>query len=101
MNSRPSVSKHNKLILPSFILASIPLIGTFVSMFYQPAYYILFFLLPLGIAAAVMAWIALRQIKRGEGNPKDLAPAIIAYYLGLVPALYFCGVLTYQLLTLR
>lgn len=101
MNSGSPVSKRNKLIFPSFILASIPLIGVLVSMVYQPAYYILFFLLPLGIAAAVMAWIAVRQIKRGEGNPKDLVPAIVAYYLGLIPALYFCGALTYQLLTLR
>ncbi len=100
MNFRPPVLKRSKLILLSFVLAAIPLIGTFVAIVYQPAYYILLFLLPFGLAAAVMARIVLGQIKRGQGSPEDFVPAIIAYYLGFVPALYFCGVMTYQLLTL-
>lgn len=100
MNSGPS-TQHNRLLLPSFVLSAIPLIGTLVAIFYQPAYFYLLYLLPLGIIAAILARIAINQAKRGKGLPEDFVLAIIAYYLGLTPALYFCGVMTYQFLTLR
>ena len=60
----------------------------------------MFFLLPFGLAAALLARIALNQIKRGLGTPQERNLAIIAYFLGLAPVLYFCGIFTYQLLNL-
>jgi len=58
--------------------------------------YLLFFL-PFGAAAAVLARIALNQVKRGKGTPRDRSLALIIYFVGLVPILFYCGLFTYSL----
>lgn len=57
----------------------------------------MFLVIPLGLAAAIMARIALHQIKRGAGTRRERNLAVAAYFLGLVPALYLCGMITYDL----
>jgi hypothetical protein len=52
------------------------------------------------LAAALLAMIALNRIKRGLGSPRDRILAVIAYFLGLAPVLYYCGLFTYYLLKL-
>lgn len=57
----------------------------------------MFLIMPLGFAAAITARIALNQIKRGAGTRRERGVAVAAYFLGLAPALYLCGMLTYDL----
>ena len=71
----------------------------FTIMFPEKQIY-LFFFLPFGILAAVLARIALGQIKRDFGTRQERNLALITYFVGLSPVLYFCGIFTYQLLNL-
>lgn len=93
-------SKRNKLVLPSLILACLAVAaGLFVAFIPSKQFY-LFFLLPFGLVAALLAKIALNQIQRGNGTAQDRTLAIVAYFLGLLPVLYFCAIFTYQLVSL-
>ncbi len=79
------------------ILACITVaLGLFVAFIPSRQFY-LFFLLPVGLIAALLAKTALNQIQRGDGDSRDRTLAITAYFLGLLPALYFCAIFTYQL----
>lgn len=89
-----------KLILPAIILACIPAVAVPVTIVFPSTQIYLFYLLPFGILAAVLARIALNQIKRGFGTRQERNLALITYFLGLSPVLYFCGIFTYQLLNL-
>ena len=89
-----------KLILPGIILACIPAVAVPVTIAFPSTQIYLFYLLPFGILAAVLARIALNQIKRGFGTRQERNLALIIYFLGLSPVLYFCGIFTYQLLNL-
>jgi hypothetical protein len=90
--------KPNKLILPGIILACIPAVAVAVTIVFPPTQVYLFYFLPFGILAAVLARIALYQIKHGLGTPHERNLALITYFLGLSPVLYFFSVFTYQLL---
>ena len=81
------------MILGFFPAVAIPFAVIFPSL----QFYMLL-LLPLGLAAALLALIALNRIKHGLGSPRNRALAVIAYFLGLAPVLYYCGVFTYHLL---
>ena len=102
MGTSPSNGKprSNKLILPSIILGSIPAIAIPFAIIFTHLQFYMFFLLPFGLTAAILARIALNQIKNGNGRPQDRTLAILAYFLGLSPVLYFCGIFTFQLLNL-
>ena len=92
--------RRNKLVVPSMIIAcSTVVAGLFVAFILSKQFY-LFFLLPFGLLAAILARIALNQIQHGNGTPQDRLLAILAYFLGLSPVLYFCATLTYQLVSL-
>ena len=100
MNIRHSINKlgPNKLIMPGIILACIPVVVVpFTIIFPSMQSYLLYFL-PFGVAGAVVARIALFQIKRGGGTHNERNLALITYFLALSPVLYFCGLFTYQLL---
>jgi ABC-type maltose transport system permease subunit len=90
--------KPNKLILPAIILACIPAIAVPVTIAFPSIQNYLIFFLPFGILAAVLARIALYQIKRGFGTRQERNLALITYFLGLSPVLYFFGIFTYSLL---
>jgi hypothetical protein len=90
----------NKLILLGIILACIPAVAVPITIAFPSTQIYLFYLLPFGILAAVLARIALNQIKRGFGTRQERNLALITYFLGLSPVLYFCGIFTYQLLNL-
>ena len=96
-NTKPA---PNRLILPAIILACIPALAVPVTIIFPSTQIYLFYFLPFGLAAAVLARIALGQIKRGLGTRQERNLALITYFLGLSPMLYFCGVFTYQLLNL-
>jgi len=87
----------NKLVLPSLILAAVSASLAPFALISTAALVYVFLVLPLGFGAALMAKIALNQIKRGTGTPLDRNLALVAYFLGLLPGLSLCGVLTYQL----
>ena len=94
----PKRTEPAKLIFPAIILACIPVfVVPFTIIFPSTKVYLVLFL-PFGIIAAVLARIALYQIKRGFGTPRERTLAIITYFLGLSPVLYFCGIFTYSLL---
>jgi predicted membrane metal-binding protein len=99
-SSLNSKRKPNKLILSSFIVGFIPAVAIPFAIIFPSLQFYMFFLLPFGLVAALLAMIALNRIKRGLGSPQDRPLAIIAYFLGLSPVLYFCGIFTYQLLKL-
>jgi hypothetical protein len=90
----------NKLILSSMILGFIPAVATPFAVIFPSLQFYMFFLLPFGLAAALLAMIALYRMRRGPVPPRERILAIIAYFLGLSPVLYFCGMLTVQLLKL-
>jgi ABC-type Na+ efflux pump permease subunit len=92
--------KPNKLILPSIILGCIPALAIPFAIIFPHLQFYMFFLLPFGLIAALLARIALNQIKRGSGTSRERSLAIAAYFLGLSPVLYFCGIFTFQLLNL-
>ena len=96
-NNKP---KSNKLILPGIILACIPMFAVPFTIIFPDKQIYLFYFLPFGILATVLARIALGQIKRGYGTSQERTLALIIYFLGLSPVLYFCGIFTYQLLNL-
>jgi hypothetical protein len=96
-NSKP---KPNKLILSSFILGFIPAVAIPFAVIFPSLQFYMLFLLPFGLGAALLALIALDRIKHGLGSPHERTLAVIAYFLGLSPVLYFCGIFTYQLLSL-
>jgi hypothetical protein len=96
-NKKP---KPNKLILPGILLACIPSIAVPVTIVFPATQVYLYLFLPFGILAAILARIALNQIKRDFGTRQERNLALITYFLGLSPVLYFCGVFTYQLLNL-
>ena len=102
MNTRPSkkLPKPNKLVIPSLILAAIAASMTPLAWMPTAAGFYMFLVLPLGFSAALMAKIALNQIKRGAGTGLDRKIAIIAYFLGFLPALFLCGLLTYYMFQL-
>ena len=93
-------SRRNKLVLPSMILAGLAVAAGLFTILIPSRQFYLFFLLPFGLVAALLAKIALNQIQRGNGTARDRTLAIVAYFLGLLPVLYFCAVFTYQLLGL-
>ncbi len=97
-SSRPP--KPNKLVLPSLILGCIPLLALPVTIIFPSTQFYLFYLLPFGLTATLLARIALNQMKRIPGTGQQHTLAVIAYFLGLTPALYFCGEFTYQLVGL-
>ena len=92
--------KRNKLILPSLILGCIPLIALLFTIIFPSTRFYLFFFLPLGLTATLLARIALNQLKRIPEVGPDRTLAVVAYFLGLTPALYFCAELSYQLINL-
>ena len=96
-NKKP---KSNKLIFPGIILACIPVFAVAFTIVFPAKQIYLFYFLPFGILAAVLARIALGQIKRGLGTHRERNLALITYFVGLSPVLYFCGIFTYQLLNL-
>jgi len=102
MDTRPTDKPvtPNKLVLPSLILASLAVIVAPFAMIGSHAKVYLFLALPLGFSAALVAKIALNQIKRGVGTRLDRNLALIAYFLGMVPGLSLCGLLTYQIASL-
>jgi len=61
----------------------------------------LFFLLPFGLVAALLARIALNQMKHTPAARADHRLAVVAYFLGFSPIVYFCAILTSELLTLQ
>ena len=97
LNSKP---KPNWFILSSLILGFFPVVAIPVAVIYPSLQFYMLFLLPLGLAAALLAMIALNRIKRGLAPPRDRTLAVIAYFLGLAPVLYYCGLFTYHLLKL-
>ena len=102
IDTRPTKKppKRNKLILPSLILGCIPVLAIpFTIIFPSTQFYLLYFL-PFGLLATLLARIALNQLKRAPGASPDRTLAIVAYFLGLTPALYFCAELSYQLISL-
>ncbi len=92
--------KQNKLILPSLVLAGISVLAIPFTVFRLSTQIYLVFFLPIGIVAAVLARIAISQVKRGLGTRQDFKLAIIAYFMGLSPSLCFCGLFTYALVSL-
>lgn len=90
-------SKPNKLVFPSLILAAIAASLTPLALNTSIVQYFFFLVLPLGFGAALMAKIAMNQIKRGAGTGLDRNIAVIAYFLGMLPALFLCGLLTWQI----
>ena len=97
MNTRP---KLDKLVLSSFLLGIIPAVAIPVAVIFPNLQFYMFFLLPFGLGAALLAMIALNRIKNRHGTPRERNLAILAYFLGLSPVLYFCGIFTFQLLKL-
>ena len=93
-------TKPNKLILPAIILACIPAVVVLVTIVIPSTQIYLYYFLPFGILASVLARIALHQLKPGSGPPQERNLALVAYFLGLAPVLYFLAVFTYQLLHL-
>jgi hypothetical protein len=102
MNNAPQgkLTKPNKLVLPSLILAAISATLAPVAYITEAVQVYLFLVLPLGFGAALMAKIALNQIKRGNGSVLDRNLALLAYFLGLLPALSLCAVITFQMYAL-
>jgi ABC-type Na+ efflux pump permease subunit len=92
---------RNKLILPSLILGCIPVLVIPITLIFPSTQFYLFFFLPFGLAAALLARIALNQMKHGPYASQDRVLAVVAYFLGLSPALYFCAELSYQLMNLN
>ena len=90
-------TKPNKLIHPAIILACIPAVAVLVTIVIPSTQIYLYYFLPSGILASVLARIALHQLKSGSGTPRERNLALVAYFLGLAPVLYFLAVLTYQL----
>ncbi len=91
------VVKSNKLVLPSLVLACIAVAMAPFAYLYEAVFVYVFLVLPLGFSAALLAKIALTQIRRAAGPVMDRNLAVVAYFLGLLPALSLCGVLTLQL----
>jgi hypothetical protein len=96
-NKKPT---SNKLVFPGIVLACIPAVAVPFTIIFPATQVYLFYFLPFGILAAVLARIALGQIKRGYGTRQERNLALITYFVGLSPVLYFCGIFTYQLLNL-
>ena len=94
----PKRTEPAKLIFPAIILACIPAVAVPVTIASPSTQIYLIYLLPFGILAAVLARIALNQIKRGFGTRQERNLALITYFLGLSPVLYFFGIFTYSLL---
>jgi hypothetical protein len=86
--------------MPGIIFACIPMFAVPFTLIFPEKQIYLFFFLPFGILAAVLARIALVQIKRDLGTRQERNLALITYFVGLSPVLYFCGIFTYQLLNL-
>jgi hypothetical protein len=72
-----------------------------VTLVFPSTFLYLIFVLPLGLIAALLARIALHQVKGTRGTPGQRTLALSAYFLGFSPSLYFCGQLTYRLLASR
>jgi hypothetical protein len=98
MDTRPrkKPQKSNKLVFPSLILAAMAASMTPLALSSSSARFYMFLVLPLGFGAALMSKIALNQIKRGAGTKLDRNIAVMAYFLGLLPGLFLCGMLTWQ-----
>jgi hypothetical protein len=87
----------NKLAIPSLILASIAASMTPLALNPSNALFYMLAVLPLGFGSALLARISLNQIRRGAGTKLDRNIAVIAYFLGFLPGLFLCGMLTVQL----
>jgi hypothetical protein len=98
LDTQPSkkIPKQNKLVLPSLILAAMAASMTPLALASSAALVYMFLVLPLGFGAALLSKIALNQIKRGAGTKLDRNIAVMAYFLGLLPGLFLCGLLTWQ-----
>ena len=97
-NKTPKRTEPVRLILPGIILACIPAVAVPVTIAFPSTQIYLIYFLPFGILAAVLARIALYQIKRGFGTRQERNLALITYFVGLSPVLYFFGIFTYSLL---
>ena len=99
MDTRPTnkVPAPNKLVMPSLVLAAVSAALAPFALIATAAQLYIFLVLPLGFGAALMAKIAMNQIKAGRGTLFDRNLAIVAYFLGLLPGLSLCGFMTYQL----
>ena len=90
----------NKLVLSSFLLGILPAVAIPFAVIFPSLQFYMFFLLPFGLGAALLAMIALNRMKKRQATTRERNLAILAYFLGLSPVLYFCGIFTYQLLKL-
>jgi hypothetical protein len=99
LDTRPSnkLPAPNKLAMPSMVLACLAVSTALFALISSAERVYLFLVLPLGLGAAFLARIALFQIKRGAGTRLDRNLAVIAYFLGLLPAMILCGIVTYDL----
>jgi hypothetical protein len=92
--------QSNKLVLPSLILGCVPILAIPFTIVFPSTQFYLFYFLPFGLTATLLARIALNQMKRTPGIGQQHTLAVIAYFLGLTPALYFCAEFTFQLVNL-
>jgi len=99
MDTQPSknILRSNKLVIPSLALGAVSAFMTPLALLSSAAVIYTFLVIPLGICAVIMARVALLQIKRGNGTDVDRNIAVVAYFLGFLPALFLCGMLTFQL----
>jgi hypothetical protein len=88
----------NKFAIPSLILAAIAASMTPLALIPSNAGWYMLVVLPLGFGSALLARIALNQIRGGAGTALDRNIAVIAYFLGFLPGLFLCGMLTVDLL---
>lgn len=101
-NSAPARSRGWKgLILATLLLGVMPAASLLLGLAVPSLRPVAFYMLPVGLVAIVLARIALQRMKRGAGNSRDRAAALVGYFAGFLPILYFCGEFTYQLLALQ
>ena len=101
-NSAPARSRGWKsLILATVLLGVLPAVSLLLGLAVPALRPVALYMLPAGLAAIVLARIALHRMKRGAGNRRDRAAALVGYFAGFLPILYFCGEFTYQLLSLQ
>jgi hypothetical protein len=98
--ARPA-RKRSYLILASLVLGGISTLAVPLAMLIPPIRIYVSLLLPFGLVGAALAFIAMQQIKRGSRRIQDRGLALLAYFLGLAPLLYFCGEVTYEVLSLQ
>jgi len=87
--------ERNDMALASLVIGGISLLTGVI----PPFLYAWLVCAPFGILAAVLGFMALRQVASGHGRPADRWMALAGIILGLLPVTVLLGIFLYTLLT--